>query len=293
MHRSVYNLIDLLTLEKIDAGLYRGTTSEEDGERVYGGLVLSQAFIAVTDCCPADRLIHSLHANFLRSGNTSLPIFYQVEVTRSGRNFTVCQVQAKQKNSTIFQSHMSLHTHEEGLSHQMAMPEAPAPEALPLDAEIFVQNAKAAGVAAEQMTHIGSRHIEIRSVAPLNGFTGETSEPLSRSWMRTAVKLPDNNILHHAAVVYMSDWSLLDVGTFPHGTPWYSEGVQIASLDHGIWLHQPITKADQWLLFVQDSPAAAGGRTFNRGLVFNQSGELVASTAQEALFRSVHEQAST
>lgn len=292
MNHSAYNLIDLLTLEKIEDGLYRGITDEEGGERVYGGLVLSQAYMAAINCCPDDRLIHSMHANFLLPGDTALPILYQVELMRSGRSFSVCRVQAEQKNRAIFQSYISLHTHEEGLNHQITMPEAPPPEVLPADTEIFAQDAKAAGVAIEQMTHIDTRHLEIRSVDSPNGFTGEIGKPHSRSWMRAAVELPDNNILHHAVVVYMSDWSLLDVGTLPHGIPWHSEEIQTASLDHGIWLHQPIAKADQWLLFVQDSPVAASGRTFNRGLVFNQSGKLVASTAQEALFRSAHKQAS-
>ena len=229
------------------------------------------------------RHAHSLHGYFLRAGDTSIPILYKVDRIRDGRSFTTRQVIAIQKGQPIFAMSISFQVEEEGLSHQFPMPDAPDPESLQDDDEIRAQQAKE-WPEQYQDSFGTSSAIEMRSIDPLDLLNPVASEPKQMCWMKTREKLPDGQRLHQCVLAYLSDWSLLDTTTRPHAISFLQDNVQMASLDHAMWFHRPF-RADEWLLYVQDSPSASGARGFNRGLIYNRAGELVASATQEGLMR--------
>lgn len=285
MHTPKTSLTELLRLEEIKTCLYRFADTEAEAEQMYGGQALGQALLAASRTLVDDRLAHSLHAYFLRPGDTSLPVLYEVEKIRDGRSFTVRQVRAIQGGRDILYMNVSFHTKEEGLEHQIQMPSAPAPETLESTHEILRQQAKVAGWSEEVIAqYTSNQRVDVRPITPKNTFAPEKNPPRQECWMRSAEKLPDDEQAHQCALAYLSDFSLLDTSTYPHGIPWFSDGIQVTSLDHAMWFHRPF-RADEWLFFLQDSPQASGARGFNRGLIFNAEGALIASTAQEALMR--------
>ena len=280
---TVNDLIRLLDLEEIEQNHYRATSPNEGWQRVYGGQVLGQALVAASRTVPDDRQAHSLHGYFLRPGDTSIPILYKVDRIRDGRSFTTRRVVAIQHGRAIFNMSISFQVPEAGMSHQFPMPDAPAPETLPDEHELREQwVADLPEFQTESFTR--ERPIEVRPVDPQNIFRPEQRPPQQMCWMKSRDSLPDDQRLHQCVLAYLSDWSLLDTATLPHGVSFMQPDAQMASLDHAMWFHRPF-RADEWLLYVQDSPSASGARGLNRGLVYRRDGTLVASAAQEGLIR--------
>lgn len=282
----VDELVNLLDLEEIEKNHYRGRSPDDSWQRVYGGQVLGQALVAASRTVEdAGRSAHSLHGYFLRPGDPKVPLLYVVDRIRDGKSFTTRRVVAVQHGRAIFSMSISFQVHEAGLEHQFPMPAVPPPEDLEPESVIRRRHAVAAGLSAEDIERFTrERPIEVRPLSPQNDFAPEKRAPFQTAWMRAVDRLPDDERLHQCALAYLSDWSLLDTCTQPHGISFMQPNFQTASLDHAMWFHQAF-RADEWLLYTQDSPAAGGGRGFNRGLIFTRDGRLVASVAQEGLIR--------
>ncbi len=283
MEQSLQDLMGLLDLEEIEKNHYRATSPNEGWQRVYGGQVIGQALVAASRTVTEERHAHSLHGYFLRPGEMGTPILYTVDRIRDGRSFTTRRVVAIQNGKAIFAMSISFHIDEPGLSHQFDMPDVPSPDTLQDEETIRAEHAKEI---PEEMRESYSSHrpIEIRPIDPVNVFKPEKRSPRQMCWMKSRDPLPDDRRLHQCVLAYLSDWSLLDTATLPHEVSFLQSNMQVASLDHAMWFHRPFC-ADEWLLYVQDSPNASGARGLNRGLIYSHAGELVASAAQEGLIR--------
>jgi acyl-CoA thioesterase-2 len=283
--QSLQKVIEILDLEEIEQNHYRATSPNEGWQRVYGGQVIGQALVAASRTVDADRSAHSLHGYFLRAGDTTRPILYKVDRIRDGHSFTTRRVVAIQNGEAIFAMSISFQVVEEGLSHQFAMPSATAAEKL-VDDDLLRQQQAKDWPAEFQDSYGSSSAIQIRQVEPLDLMHPKATEPEQLCWMKTREVLPDDHRLHQCVLAYLSDWSLLDTAARPHAISYLQDDVRIASLDHAMWFHRPF-RADEWLLYVQDSPSACGARGFNRGLIYNEASDLVASTTQEGLMRKI------
>ncbi|MCJ8323895.1 MAG: acyl-CoA thioesterase II [Rhizobiales bacterium] len=277
-----------LKLEKIEHLIFRGISPQNGWQRVFGGQVIGQALVAARHTVKAmqfenDRLTHSLHGYFLRAGDPSVPIVYEVDPVRDGKSFSTRRVVAIQHGKAIFSMIASFQKHEHGLTHQIDMPDVPLPDTLPSEAEL---KAKYLDKLPKNMQIYWSRErpIEMRHVESRYISANASKKPAQNVWFRASSKLPDDVDIHQAVLAFASDFSLLDTSLIAHGTSIFDPKMQVASLDHAIWFHRPF-KADDWLLYSQDSPSSSGARGFNRGSIFNLNGELVASTAQEGLIR--------
>ncbi|MCM0613517.1 acyl-CoA thioesterase II [Marinobacter sediminum] len=275
-------LVDLLDLSPIGDDHFQGDSEDLGFPNVFGGQVLGQALMAASRTVEG-RPCHSLHAYFLRPGNHSMPIDYEVQRVRDGGSFSVRRVIARQAGKEILTGSMSFQVAEEGFEHQLEMPDAPAPDSLKSEHE---WSRLIAPHAPEKMRKslTRDRPIEIRPVDPVNPFKPEKRPPHKQSWLRAQGKLPDDPVLHQCLLTYASDFHFLGTSLNPHGVTFNTKNLQVASLDHAIWFHRGF-RMDEWLLYDKDSPSASAGRGFNRGNVFNQDGVLVASTTQEALIR--------
>jgi acyl-CoA thioesterase-2 len=283
MDKSLQDLIALLDLEEVDTNHFRGRSPNEGWQRVYGGQVLGQALVAASRTVEGDRPAHSLHAYFLRPGDTRVPILYVVDRIRDGTSFTTRRVVAVQHGKAIFNMAISFQVVEEGLSHQFDMPDVPAPDSL--EDEVALRKKFAAKLPAEMRdAFTRERPIEMRPIDPIDWFEPTKRAPRQSCWMRVRDRLPDDPRLHQCVLAYLSDWVLLDTAMLPHAVSWTATNMQSASLDHALWFHRSF-RADEWLLFVQDSPSASGARGFNRGLIYRRDGALVGSVAQEGLIR--------
>lgn len=281
----VEELLTILELERIEVNRFRGFTPVSRSIRVFGGQVIAQALIAAYKTVE-DRLCHSLHAYFIRPGDPSIPILYEVDQSRDGRSFTTRRVVAIQNGEQIFNLAASFQIAEEGFEHQFSIPDVAGPDALRSDdsyrAELAerIRNENAA-------KHLRQKSpIDIRYVKPQDLVRPTKLGTDNPVWMRLKNTIGDEPWLHQAVLAYASDMTLLDTCARPHGVNWFTQTVQMASLDHAMWFHLPF-RADEWLLFAQDSPSASGGRGFNRGSVYSKGGRLVASIAQEGLIRPV------
>lgn len=275
-------LVDLLDLSPIGDDHFQGDSEDLGFPHVFGGQVLGQGLMAASRTVEG-RLPHSLHAYFLRPGNHSMPIDYEVQRVRDGGSFSVRRVIARQDGKEILTGSVSFQVDEEGFEHQLDMPDAPDPETLKSEQEYGEQLAPHVPEHLRD-TLTRERPIEIRPVDPINPFKPEARPPHKQSWFKTQGHLPDDPVLHRCLLTYASDFSFLGTSLNPHGVTFMSKGMQVASLDHAIWFHRDF-RMDEWLLYDKDSPSASGGRGFNRGNFFNQQGGLVASTTQEALIR--------
>jgi len=282
MLRVLEDLIALLDLEQIEVNLFRGRSPQDGWQRVFGGQVLGQALVAAGRTVEA-RAAHSLHAYFLRPGDPLVPILYNVDRIRDGSSFTTRRVVAIQHGKAIFNLAASFQVDEPGLEHQIEMPDVPGPEGLLNEVQLRQRHV---GRIPEKFhaTFLRDRPIEVRPIDPVDEFAPEKRPPFQNVWFRAVDTLPDDRALHQCVLAYASDLTLLDTSNLPHGVSWWSEKFQTASLDHAMWFHRPF-RADEWLLYAQDSPRAAGARGFNRGSVFTRAGELVASVTQEGLIR--------
>lgn len=279
----VAQLIRLLDVEMIDTDHYRGRRQPEGVGRVFGGQVVAQALQAGQRTLDDGKIVHSLHAYFMRPGSEDHPIDYRVMRDFDGRSFSNRRIVALQEGRPILNMTASFQTPEEGLAHQEAMPQVPPPEALKPDSEL---RAEIEDRVPQNMRlfFLRPRPIEIRPCAPRDWFRPEQGEPRQASWFRAAALLPDDPALHRATLVYATDMMLLGTSMLAHGVNQMTHKVQTASLDHAVWLHEPF-RFDEWLLYVCDSPWTGHARGFNRGQIFSRDGRLVASTAQEGLIR--------
>ena len=279
---AIEEVLGLLDLESIEVNIFRGVSPKDRMQRVFGGQVLGQALVAATRTVE-DRVCHSLHAYFLRAGDPKTPILYEVDQSRDGGSFTSRRVVAIQHGKQIFTLAASFQTIEEGFEHQSAMPDAPDPESLPTEQELRAQIIEQLPEQARAW-FLRPRPIEMRPVEPVNFLKPEKRPPNQMVWFRATGRLPDDHALHQCVLAYASDTTLLDTALRPHRISWFDNSVQMASLDHAMWFHRPF-RADEWLLYVQDSPSASGARGFNRGEIYKRDGTLVASVTQEGLMR--------
>lgn len=276
-------LLQTLDLEPLEDNLFRGPRGVEGWQRVFGGQVLGQALVAAARTVAEGRPVHSLHGYFLLAGDPSRPILYDVERIRDGGSFTTRRVKAIQHGRPIFSMSSSFHKAEQGFEHQSPMPDIPPPEALPNPKDVIAGHLDALPGAMRSYWS-RERPIDMR-VADLSRYlTREKKTPAQNIWIKAAGRLPDDPIVHQAVLAYASDFTLLDTALIAHGKLLFDADVQLASLDHGIWYHRPF-RADEWLLYVQDSPSGFGARGFCRGSIYARDGVLVASVVQEGLMR--------
>ena len=271
-------LIATLTLEPIEVNLFRGHSPPEERTRIFGGQVVAQALMAAYKTVEG-RICHSLQSYFIRPGDPTVPVLYQVERSRDGKTFATRRVLAIQKGEQIFNMACSFQVPEDGYEHQSEMPEpAFSPERMGELIEAWMNSAP------EQATRwLRDLPIEMRAIDPVDVMTPVVKPPHQMVWLRARGDVGDGIAINQALLAYSSDYSLLGTAMRPHGVSWQS-GVQTASLDHIIWFHRP-TNFSNWHLYVQDSPSASGARGFNRGAIYRSDGTLVASAAQEGLIR--------
>ena len=282
MHPVLEDLIHLLRLERLEDNIFRGGSRDIGSRQVFGGQVLGQAMSAA-NYTVADRVVHSLHAYFLRSGDMHAPIVYQVERVRDGRSFSTRRVVAIQHGRPIFTMSASFQISEEGIEHQSAMPDVPGPDGL---SDVTDLDAETLDKIPQKMRRYLTlkRPFEFRHVHEPPFLKAEKRPPFRDVWFRAVDRLPDDEDLHRNFLAYVSDYELLGTATMPHGLSFGLGNVQMASLDHALWFHRP-ARLDDWLLYHLDSPNSGGARGLARGQIFSRDGMLVASTAQEGLIR--------
>ncbi|MCN9239347.1 acyl-CoA thioesterase II [Streptomyces sp. RY43-2] len=290
MTQALRSLLDLLDLERIEQDIFRGRSQAAVVPRVFGGQVAAQALLAAGRTVPADRFAHSLHAYFLVAGDPGAPIVYTVDRIRDGRSFTTRRVVAIQHGRPIFHLSASFQTYEEGMEHQAPMPPAPDPETLPRGEELLPRYAD-----VFRDPQVLERLLEARAAVDLRyvdeppfATAGTVREPRSQVWFRTNGKLDeyaDDPLLHVVLATYVSDMTLLDSILLAHGRGgWTTGDVVGASLDHAMWFHRPF-RADEWLLYDQESPSASGGRGLGQARIYTRDGRLAISVIQEGVVR--------
>ncbi len=282
MPGAIDDLLNILDLEQIEQNVFRGHSPQVGWQRVFGGLVIAQALVAAMRTV-AGREPHSLHAYFLLPGDPAVPILYEVDRIRDGGSFTTRRCIAIQHGRAIFALSASFQVREQGLDHAFPMPDVPAPEDLPSEAELYAQFG---GMFPEPMRRWFSqeRPIEIRPVDLAHYLGHKLATPAQYVWVRASGRLPDDTAIHRAVLAYVSDMTLLDTALVAHGRTIFEPELQVASLDHALWFHRPF-RADDWLLYAQDSPNSSGARGLTRGLLFARDARLIASVAQEGLIR--------
>ncbi|MGB0449454.1 MAG: acyl-CoA thioesterase [Porticoccaceae bacterium] len=286
MTDALAQLLDTLDLERIDTNIYRGQTPPTRNKRVFGGQVFAQAMRAAQDTVPGERMVHSQHAYFLRPGDPSLPILFEVDGIRDGKSFTTRRVVASQRGSAIFNTELSFQVPEQGFCHQATMPQCAPPEELSDDSLRWAKLLEAMGRKAEDSIN---RPIEMRSVNPVDLVNPSAREAEQLIWVKAAGVIADTDnrqdkALHQAILAFASDYNLMGTALLPHGASLATSGLQPASLDHCIWFHDKF-RADEWLLYAMDSPRSSHARGLSRGSFFTRDGRLVASTIQEGLMR--------
>lgn len=283
MAYNIDDLLNLLDLEPLEFNIYRGRNRDIGSGRVFGGQVLAQALVAAQRTVEEERIAHALHGFFILPGDLNVPIVYFVDRLRDGKSFTTRQVTAIQNGRAIFNMSVSFHVAEPGLSHQLDMPNVPPPESLKSELEIIRARA---GDLPDHLREVltQDRPIDFRLVEDIDPFDPVKQPPVRHMWLRAVGQMPDEALAHQAVLAYASDYGLLGTALQPHGRSYRRSNIQVASLDHSLWLHQPC-RLDDWLLYSVDSPTSAGARGFARGTIFTRDGKLVASVAQEGLMR--------
>lgn len=282
------SLAGLLTaLDLTDTGarteedIYTGQSQWTPIGRVFGGQVLAQALVAAQRTIAPERSVHSLHGYFLRPGDVNLPITFSVDRIHDGRSFSTRRTQAYQSGLPILSLILSFQDHDEGLDHQDAMPEGiPEPEGIAPSESVLDGLDHPVAMYWREQRPFEMRHVEAPIYLEVDG------EHVARQavWFRAVGRLPNDPTLHCAALAYASDYTLLESAMRRHGLAWAQEGLKIASLDHAMWFHR-FARVDDWLLYVQDSPSASGGRALATARVFTREGLLVATVAQEGMIR--------
>ena len=283
----VDELLDLLTLERLEENLFRGQSRDIGTKYVFGGQVLGQSLSAAQHTVDADRAVHSVHAYFLRAGDITAPIVFDVDRSRDGHSFSVRRVTAIQHGQPILVFAASFQKSEAGVEHQFHIPEVPQPEDIappaPPSPEVM------AGLSAKMQRWLSRMGpFDMRPVYPRDELNPSKRPPYQQVWFRLNERIGDDPDMHRAMLAYASDFYLLGTSTFPHAISYYQPDVQMASLDHALWFHRPF-RIDDWLLYALDSPSASGARGLARGSIYTRDGMLVASVAQEGLIRVLPE----
>jgi acyl-CoA thioesterase-2 len=278
--KALDDLIDLLDLDAIEVNIFRGQSPREDRQRVFGGQVAGQALVAAGRTVSEDRVVHSLHAYFIRPGDPSIPLLYEVERIRDGRSFSTRRVLAIQHGKPIFNLSASFQIVEEGLEHQTTAPEMPDPLSLPDFTETMAPWAELMGDWFERPRPFDIRYV----LPPTMAKQPEPREPKQRIWLRADGELPDTPLLHACLFAYASDMTLLDSTLLPHQLSWMDRRIFAASLDHAMWFHRA-GRADDWFLYDMVSPTTQHSRGLAQGSMYDQSGRLLLSVAQEGLIR--------
>jgi len=273
-------VVDLLDLETIEVNIFRGVSPPDRETRVFGGQVAGQALVAAARTIPEFQ-VHSLHAYFLRPGDPSIPILYEVDRIRDGRSFGTRRVVAIQHGKAIFNLQASFQKSEPGPEHQLAMPAVPGPDELPSRADLL----------AEFPDRFMPRHkvphaFEMRYVDGQPHVNRSHTRPENLVWLKSNGDPGDDPLVHTVLLTYASDMTLMDTATLPHGMKFDDPTTIMASLDHAMWFHRPF-RVDEWLLYAQQSQSASGARGIATGHVYTQSGDLVASVMQEGLMRRI------
>jgi acyl-CoA thioesterase-2 len=276
------DLPETLALERIEVNLFRGTSPDYSGERIFGGQVIAQSLLAAYETVD-DRVCHSLHCYFIRPGDPKIPILFDVDRSRDGGSFTTRRVTAIQHGRQIFNLAASFKVPEKGYEHQAPMPKVPRPDELPDEATQRQMLLEALPPEMHDLLR-RPRPIEMRAVGGHHFLLKGKAEPNSNIWMRAVAPVGDDVKMQQVVMAYASDMALAGNALRPHGLLWRTPGLQSASLDHAMWFHHP-SDFNRWHLYVMDSPAAAGACGFNRGSIYREDGVLVASTAQEGLMR--------
>jgi acyl-CoA thioesterase-2 len=282
MDQRIADLLGLLELETLEVNLFRGESRDIGSPQVFGGQVLGQALNAASRTVTG-RMVHSLHAYFLRRGDFKAPIIYQVDRSRDGASFSNRRVIAIQHGEQIFNMTCSFQIEESGLEHQVQMPDVPAPEGLADTSRVAPELLEKLPERVRRLLET-ARPFEFRAVRPLDARPAAGRAPSRQVWFRAVAAVPEDQTLQRCLLAYVSDFHLLETATLPHGISHLSGKAQVASIDHAMWFHRPL-RVDDWLLYDVDSPSASGARGFARANVFARAGTLVASTAQEGLVR--------
>ncbi|MGG7519382.1 acyl-CoA thioesterase II [Allorhizobium undicola] len=280
---AMQQLLQTLDLEALEVNLFRGTSPQVGWQRVFGGQVIAQALVAAQRTVEGERFVHSLHAYFMRPGDPSVPIIYQVERTRDGASFATRRVLAIQHGKAIFSMSASFQDDEEGLEHQVELPGIADPESLMGEKEfreLFLAQAP------ENVRKYWGRErpVEFRPTSLVHYLSREKLKPEANIWVRFTGAIPDDRRIQAAMLAYLSDMTLLDTSLYAHGMSIFDQNLQVASIDHAMWFHRQ-DPMDDWMLYTQDSPSASGGRGMTRGSLYSRSGKLIASVAQEGLIR--------
>ena len=287
MTAAMQELLAILDLEQLEHNLYRGRSPRESWQRVFGGQTIAQALVAAQRTVDHDRHVHSLHAYFMRPGDTAIPIVYQVARLRDGGSFTTRRVTATQHGHAIFSLEASFQLDEQGLEHQIPMPlDVPTPDTLRSQSEILRDYGEAVPLGI-RLYWERERPVEMRPVILEHYTSREKLAPVQHIWIRTTGAVPDDRATRATVLAYLSDMTLLDTSTFAHGRAVFDRDIQAASLDHAMWFHRD-HPLDGWLLYTQDSPSSGGSRGFTRGALYGQDGTLIGSVAQEGLIRLRH-----
>ncbi|WP_417683358.1 acyl-CoA thioesterase II [Pseudidiomarina aquimaris] len=283
MSQVLHDLLDLLRLETIEQGIYRGQSQDLGFGAVFGGQVIGQALSAAKETLPEDRKVHSLHSYFLRPGDAQKPIVYDVENVRHGKSFSTRRVKAVQYGNPIFYMTASFQIDEPGFEHQDTMPDVPGPEGLVSDIDIYREHAD---LIPERIRNkfISEKPIEMRFVTANNPFKPKVDEPKRYVWIKANGEMPDDPRIHKYLLAYASDFNFLPTALQPHGASFAQPNMQMATIDHSMWFHKDF-RMDDWILYAIDSPVACGARGLVRGQFFTRDGVLVASTAQEGVMR--------
>ncbi len=284
MSAAMQELLAILDLEQLEHNLYRGRSPKLDWQRVFGGQTIAQALVAAQRTVEPDRHVHSLHGYFMRPGDTTVPIVYEVDRIRDGGSFTTRRVVAIQHGQAIFSLEASFQVDEDGLEHQVPMPiDIPPPDTLLRQQELIAKFGDRVPAGIRRYWE-RDRPIEMKPVILEHYTSREKLEPRQHIWIRTAGPMPADRGMRAALLAYLSDMTLLDTSTFAHGRAIFDPDIQAASLDHAMWFHRQ-HPLDGWLLYAQDSPSTQGSRGFTRGTLYAEDGTLVASVAQEGLIR--------
>lgn len=283
MSQVLGELLSLLKLEVIEQGIYRGQSQDLGFRALFGGQVMGQALSAAKETVDETRLVHSLHSYFLRPGDASKPVVYEVENIRDGKSFSTRRVQAIQNGKAIFYMTASFQHQEQGVEHQDQMPSVQGPENLASLRDIMTEH-QAYFPEHLRAKFLSEKPIEIRPVEQYNWFEPEAMPPKCHMWIKANGELPDDQRVHMYMLAYTSDYHFLPTALFPHGLSHLNPSLQIATIDHAMWFHRPF-RFDDWLLYVIDSTSASNGRGLVRGQIFDRQGQLVASTIQEGVIR--------
>jgi len=289
---SLKDLIDCLHVERLDTYLFRGASLDLALPRVFGGQVLAQSLNAAYRTVESDRRPHSLHAYFLRPGDKSLPIIFEVDPIRDGRSFTTRRVVAKQNGKAIFNCSISFQITEDGLSHQIDLPiDVPQPEALESDVNWARKLGQGkSGLTEEKyramMLLFNTDVVDMRSTHRIESLEPRIDEPRHGFWFKFNGEVGDDPVIHRTLLAFISDKALMSTGLRPHPVGFLTHKIIGASLDHAMWFHGDI-RVDKWVYYYMDSPRSMRARDFNRGSFYTKDGSLIASTAQEGLIRLV------